>query len=64
MLAKLILEQVEVDPMLVHSYVHDHMVSEVTQRLNTYSHDPKPLQDPVQIGDQAIMFQGPWRGYI
>ena len=64
MLTKLILEQVEVDPMLVHSYVPDHMVSEVTQQLDTCSHDPDPLQDPIQIRDQATIFQGPWRGYI
>ena len=50
--------------MLVHSYTPDHMVSEVTQWLDTYSHDPKPPQDPIQIGDRAIVIQGPWRGYI
>ena len=46
--------------MLVHSYTPDHMVSEVTQRLDTYSHDPEPPQDPIQIEDHAIVIQGPW----
>ncbi|KIM67432.1 hypothetical protein SCLCIDRAFT_20952 [Scleroderma citrinum Foug A] len=56
--------EVEVDPMLVHSYTPDHMVLEVTQRLDTYSHDPEPPQDSIQIGDCVIVIQGPWRGYI
>ena len=50
--------------MLVHSYMPDHMVSEVMQWLNTYSNDPKPPQDPIQIRDHAIVIQGPWQGYI
>ena len=50
--------------MLVHSCVPNYRVLEVTQRLDTYSHDPEPPQDPIQIGDHTCIFDGPRRGLV
>ena len=47
--------------MLVHSFTHDHGLSQPT-KLDDYTHDPEPLQDPVQIGDTAKVIRGPHRG--
>ena len=50
--------------MLVYSCVPNYRVLEVTQWLDTYSHNPEPPQDPIQIGDRACIFDGPWRGLV
>ena len=50
--------------MLVHSCVPNYRVSEVTQQLDTYLHNPEPPQDLIQIGDHACIFDGPWWGLV
>ena len=47
--------------MLVHSFTRDHGLSQPA-KLDDYTHDPEPLQDPVQIGDAAKVIRGPHRG--
>lgn len=61
---KLILEKVRVDPILVHSF--NGRAVEITTRnqLDTYAHDPEPPQDPIQIGDRAIIRRGPRAGLV
>ena len=52
------------DPILVHSF--NGRAVEITTRnqLDTYTHDPEPPQDPIQIGDRAIIHRGPWAGLV
>ncbi|KIM55528.1 hypothetical protein SCLCIDRAFT_30313 [Scleroderma citrinum Foug A] len=50
--------EILVDPMLVHSCVPDYRVSEVTQRLDTYSHDPELPQDQFRLATTLASLMG------
>jgi len=55
-----------VDAILVHSFTPDHRPSDIAQhhRLDSYTRDPEPLQDRIQIGDLASVVRGPRRGLV
>jgi len=50
----------------VHSFTPDHRPSDIIQhhRLDSYTCDPEPLQDRIQIGDLATIVCGPWQGLV
>ena len=50
--------------MLVHSI--DDRTADINphNQLDSYTHDPEPPQDPIQIGDHAIILRGPWAGLL
>ncbi|KAL4064090.1 hypothetical protein V8B97DRAFT_2026177 [Scleroderma yunnanense] len=56
--------KVQADPILVHLF--SHRVSEITphDQLDSYTHDPKPPQNPIQIGDCAMAIYGPQTGLV
>ncbi|KAL4080432.1 hypothetical protein J3A83DRAFT_4184488 [Scleroderma citrinum] len=59
-----IMNYVQADPIPVHSF--SHRVSEITphNQLDNYTHDPEPPQDPIQIGDCAMVIHGPQTGLV
>lgn len=50
--------------MLVHSI--DDRTADINphNQLDSYTHDPEPPQDPIQIGDRAIVLRGPRAGLL
>ncbi|KAL4064848.1 hypothetical protein V8B97DRAFT_1919910 [Scleroderma yunnanense] len=55
--------EIEVDPMLVHSFTPHHSLTEPT-KLDGYTHNPKLLQNLIQIGDNVKVKYGPQWGLI
>ncbi|KAL4066415.1 hypothetical protein V8B97DRAFT_2025397 [Scleroderma yunnanense] len=51
--------EIEVDPMLVHSFTPHHSLSEPT-KLDVYTHNPELPQDPIQIGDNGLIGKIAW----
>ena len=50
----------------MHSFTPDHRPSDITQhhRLDSYTCDPEPLQDCIQIGDLASVVHSPRQGLV
>ncbi|KIM67506.1 hypothetical protein SCLCIDRAFT_21036 [Scleroderma citrinum Foug A] len=54
--------EIQVDPLLIHTFTPAHRIAEVTRQSDTLSHNPEPHQDAIQIGDYATILHGPRRG--